>query len=78
MWFFNVAGDYQMKWLRKILGIADCEKGIVCLHEDMQRAFNRIERIERTTRLGKRSMRHGEIERARKMRYKNWPKKGAA
>ena len=67
-----------MKWLRKILGIADCEKGIVCLHKDMQKAFNRIERLEKTTRLGKKSMRYDEIQRARKRRYKNWPKKGAA
>jgi len=66
-----------MKWLRKILGIADCEKGIVCLHQDMQKAFNRIQRLEKSTRLGKRSMRHDEIQRARKRRKKSWPNKAA-
>ncbi len=59
------------KWLRKILGIADCEKGIVCLHRDMQKAFNRIERLEKTTRQGKRgSQRYDQIERAQKRRRK--------
>lgn len=58
-------------WLRKILGIVDCEKGIVCLHQDMQKAFNRIDRIEKITRQGKRgSQRYDQIERARKRRQK--------
>jgi len=59
------------KWIRKILGIADCEKGIVCLHSDINKAFNRIERLEKMTRQGKRgSQRYDQLERAKKRRRK--------
>ena len=57
-------------WLKKKLGIPE-------LHKDLNRAFSRIDRIEKTTRIGRRSMRYDEVERARKNRYKNWPKKVA-
>ncbi len=59
-----------MNWLKGKLGIPE-------ILRELNIAFNRIERLEKTTRLGKRSMRYDEIERARKNRYKNWPKKAA-
>ena len=58
----------MINWLKKRLGIP-------AIMADLNKAFNRIERLEKTTRLGKKSQRYGEIERARKNRYKNWPKK---
>lgn len=68
----------MIKWLRKILGISDVEKGIVCLHTDMNKAFNRISRLEKTTRQGKRgSRRYDQIERDRKNRRKLDPLLGA-
>jgi len=66
-----------MKWLRKILGIIALEFKMGLVNRDLNKAFNRIERLEKQTRLGKRSMRHDEVERARRNRYKNWPKKAA-
>lgn len=74
----------MLKWIKKKLGITDCERHAELIHKDLNKAFNRIEwlekvagrveRLEKHTRLGK-SMRYDEIERARKRRYKNWPKK---
>ena len=71
----------MINWLRKIFGIADCEKGIVCLHQDMQKAFNRIEAIElavgkkridhfKDQVSSKHSQRYDEIKRDRKRRKK--------
>jgi len=65
------------KWLREKLGIVDCEKGIVCLHKDINEAFNRLDKIEspqqsaRRKREQKKSQRHDEIEREQKRRRKN-------
>jgi len=59
------------KFFQKWLGISE-------LSDNVNHAFNRIHRLENTTRLGKRSQRYDQIERARKNRYKNWPKKKAA
>lgn len=64
-------------WLKRKLGIPALVQETELLHKDLNKAFNRIERLEKTTRLGKRSMRYDEIERARKRRYKGWPKKAA-
>ena len=60
-------------WFRKKLGITDCEKGIVCLHKDINEAFNRLDRIEspqQSARRKKKSQRHDEIEREQKRRRK--------
>lgn len=43
-------------WLRNKLGISDCEKGITCLHMDVNKAFNRIEAI--TLAVGKKRVEH--------------------
>lgn len=68
-------------WLKKKLGISDVEKGVICLHEDMNKAFNRIEAItlvvgrkrvahfrERIVTRG--PQRYDEIERERSRRKK--------
>ena len=72
------------KWLQNVLGILkvwihvqDLRFQMDVVNRDLNKAFNRIERLEKTTRLGKRAMRYDEVERARKNRYKNWPKKAA-
>ncbi len=65
------------KWLREKLGIVDCEKGIVCLHKDVNEAFNRLDNIESPQQSARRkkarsdkSQRHDEIEREQKRRRK--------
>lgn len=59
------------KFFEKWLGIIELRRGLIM-------AFSRIERLEKATRLGKRSQRYDQIERARRNRYKNWPKRNAA
>ena len=74
----------MISWLKKIFGIvannadiSDLQFKMDLVNRDLNKAFNRIERLEKSTRFGKRAMRYDEIERARKNRYKNWPKKAA-
>ncbi len=59
----------MIKWLREKLGISDCEKGISCLHSDMNKAFNRIEAI--TLAVGKKRVKYFQdrIETAAPQRY---------
>lgn len=56
--------NFLQKWL-----------GITKLWRAVNHAMNRIRRLENMTRLGRKSQRYDQIERARKNRYKNWPKK---
>lgn len=66
----------MINWFRKKLGIIDCEKGIVCLHKDINEAFNRLDKIESPQQSARRKsrkepQRHDEIERDRKRRKKD-------
>ncbi len=53
----------MINWIKRKLGIPE-------IMHDLNRAFNRIERLEKKTRTGKRAMRYDQIERVQKRRRK--------
>lgn len=57
-------------WFRKILGIADLEFKMDLVNRDLNKAFNRIEHLQKKVRLDRKPMRYDKIERLRKRRKK--------